>query len=223
MLRVVRTDRQDQAARLPAGDGTLVRPGTLCKPAPVGSAQRLCLGRRGLPAGADGGRCGLHARHRRCHARGRKGLVGSNVGVRESAQSRGELLVDLKARGLSTSTGQLTATALLRQSLRERLQQGIKQASQTKGGTMFRITVPALAIALLISGGVATAQQGELSAADKRAIETSCGPELKKYCRSYVSGDESLKSAIKACLKQHVREFSRSCKRALIAAKLHEG
>ena len=43
----------------------------------------------------------MHARADRRHARGKKELVGFQVGVRESAQSWRELLVEVNRRGLA--------------------------------------------------------------------------------------------------------------------------
>ena len=76
----------------------------LAAPRPLGPALRLRLGRRGVPPGPDGARGRVHARaHRRHTPEGKKELVGFQVGVRESAQSWRELLVDIKARGLAAA------------------------------------------------------------------------------------------------------------------------
>ncbi|WP_298960597.1 IS256 family transposase [uncultured Methylobacterium sp.] len=65
----------------------------------LGAPLRLRLGRRGVPAGPDGGALVLIG----ATPEGRKELVGFQVGVRESAQSWRELLVDVKRRGLSVA------------------------------------------------------------------------------------------------------------------------
>src|SRR5512139_3103 len=69
---------------------------------PVGPALRLCVGGRGLPAGAHGGERRMHASLVLIGAtpEGKKELVGFQTGVRESAQSWRELLVDIKQRKL---------------------------------------------------------------------------------------------------------------------------
>jgi len=47
----------------------------------------------------------VHAGADRCDAGGRKELIGFQVGVRESAQSWRELLVEVKSRGLTIAPG----------------------------------------------------------------------------------------------------------------------
>ena len=76
-----------------------VRP--LAAPRSLGAPLRLHLGRWGLPPGPDGTGGRVHPRDHRGDAGGKKELLGFHVGVRESAQSWRELLVDLKARGLA--------------------------------------------------------------------------------------------------------------------------
>jgi putative transposase len=76
-----------------------IRP--LAAPRSLGPAVRLHLGGRRLSAGPDGAAGRVHAGHLGATPEGRKELVGFQVGVRESAQSWRELLVDIKARGLS--------------------------------------------------------------------------------------------------------------------------
>jgi hypothetical protein len=66
----------------------------------LGAAIRVCVGGRGLPAGADGGRRRMHARADRRDARGKERAGRFQTGVRESAQSWRELLIDINQRGL---------------------------------------------------------------------------------------------------------------------------
>src|SRR3954462_5757646 len=68
---------------------------------PLGPALRLCVGRRRLPPGQNGGARGMHARPDRGDAGGQEGTRRFQVGVRESAQSWCELLIEVKRRGLT--------------------------------------------------------------------------------------------------------------------------
>ena len=68
-------------------------------------ALRLLLGRRHPRAGPPGGRRAVPAGHHRRHPGGQERVVGLIDGVRESAQSWRELLLDLKRRGLAMAPG----------------------------------------------------------------------------------------------------------------------
>ena len=66
----------------------------------LGTAIRVRVGRRGLSPRPDGRQRRMHAGADRRDTRGQERLVGFQTGVRESAQSWRELLIDIRQRGL---------------------------------------------------------------------------------------------------------------------------
>jgi hypothetical protein len=67
----------------------------------LGQTLHLLLGRRHSRAGPSRRQRPMPADHHRSHTRGQEGACRPHHGVRESAQSWRELLLDLKRRGLS--------------------------------------------------------------------------------------------------------------------------
>jgi len=98
--------RQGRAEPLAGGDRPAQgrvgrRVSAVAKARSVGAPLCLRLGRWRLSAGADGATGRMHAGADCATPEGKKELIGFRTGMRESAQSWKELLVDLKARGLS--------------------------------------------------------------------------------------------------------------------------
>jgi hypothetical protein len=83
----------------------------LAEAQPLAAALRARVGGRRLPAGAHGRERRMHAGADRRHPEGKKELVGFQTGVRESAQSWRELLIDIKRCGLEIAPTSLSATA----------------------------------------------------------------------------------------------------------------